>query len=401
MPKKILIFSVAYVPYVGGAELAIKEITDRLDESEFEFDLITLRFDRSLPKQEKIGRINIHRIGFTKDKPTMADLVKFPLKLNKLFFPITACLKASRLNRKNKYEATWGMMAAYAGFAALFFKITNPKTSFLLTLQEGDPIDYIKKQVRLVYPIFKKIFTKADFIQSISNYLAGFAREMGFKGSLEVVPNAVNVAHFSKKYETAELLELQKKLDKRDGDFFIITTSRLVLKNAIDDIIQSLQYLPDKVSFIILGDGPDLEKLKDLTKKLALENRVKFLGQIDHKEMPKYLKISDVFIRPSLSEGLGNSFLEAMAAGLPVIATPVGGIPDFLFDPVANPDKEPTGLFCRVRDPKSIAEKVTLLLNDRELKNRLIENGEKLVREKYDWNLIAQKMGIIFNKLIK
>ena len=82
---------------------------------------------------------------------------------------------------------------------------------------------------------------------------------------------------------------------------------------------------------------------------------------------------------------MGNSFIEAMAAGLPIIATPVGGIPDFLKD-------GETGLFCKVKDPKSIAEQVERLMNDDILRQKLKENGQKLVREKYDWNLIAKEM---------
>ena len=116
--------------------------------------------------------------------------------------------------------------------------------------------------------------------------------------------------------------------------------------------------------------------------------------------MPKYLKVSDIFIRPSRSEGLGNSFLEAMAAGIPVIATPVGGIPDFLLDPAKNPDHEPTGYFCEVDNPQSIATQVNKILSDEALRTRIIRNAKKLVTEKYDWSLIAHDMKEkVFDKL--
>lgn len=395
MPKKILIFSLAYLPFIGGAELAVKEITERLGD--FQFDLITLRFDRRLPKAEKIGNVNVYRLGFAKDEPAMADLVKFPLALNKLFFPFSAFFKAMSLQKKNHYDATWSIMANYAGFAALFFKIFHPRVPFLLTLQEGDPLDYIKKKTRFVYPLFKMIFKRADFIQAISNYLARFAREMGGQGEIEVAPNAVDIKHFSQGYPLEELLELKRKLNKQPGDKFIITTSRLVKKNAVDDVIKALKYLPADFKFFVLGSGPDEKNLKNLTKDLKLEERVKFLGQIDQREISKYLKISEVFIRPSLSEGLGNSFLEAMAAGLPVIATRVGGIPDFLFAPEES--EAPTGLFCRVRDPESIAEKVKILFQEEELRKKIIVNGEKLTASRYDWKIIATQMENIFNRI--
>ncbi len=361
--KKILIFSTAYYPLVGGAEVAIKEITDRIDS--IRFDMITLRFDKKSLKFEKIGNVNVYRICSPK-----------------LFFPFTALITAIQLHKKNKYDAIWAMMAAYAGFSALFFKLTHSKIPYLLTLQEGDPIEYIKKKVRFVYPLFSKIFTKADYIQTISNYLANWAKEMKAKCPIEVVPNGVDINKF--KSQISNLKNTEEKI--------LITASRLVKKNAIDDVIKALQYLPENVKFLILGEGEEKEKLKNLVRELKVENRVEFLGFIDHSEMMKYFEKADIFIRLSLSEGLGNSFLEAMAAGLPVIATPVGGIPDFLRD-------GETGLFCEVRNPKSIAEKVKLLLENKELRNKIIANAKEMVIKNYDWNLIAEKMGKIFNKL--
>lgn len=399
--KKILIFSLAYYPdVVSGAEVAIKEITDRSSPEDFVFDMVTLRYDSSLLRFERVGNINVHRIGFTTSHPEISDLARFPLMLNKYLFPVIGFLKARALHRKNNYDAIWSMMANFAGFAALFLKMRHPNVPFLLTLQEADPTEYIKHPARFVYPLFDRIFARVDFIQTISHYLAGFARNMGYTGPLEVVPNAVNVAHFAQEYPENELAILRHRLGKKEGDFFLITTSRMVAKNAVDEVIRSLTILPKDVKFLILGKGPDEAMLRNLAYEKGVADRVQFLGQVLHEDMPKYLKVSDVFIRPSRSEGLGNSFLEAMAAGIPVIATPVGGIPEFLFDPDVNPDREPTGLFANINDPTSIARKVERLRADPALRNRLFVNGRTLVAEKYDWSLIAKAMKEkVFNPL--
>jgi len=399
--KKILILSLAYYPsHVGGAEVAIKEITDRISSSDIEFDMVTLRFDKNLAKTEKIGNVTVYRIGFTKNSPTMADLRKFPLHLNKFLFQFTAAIKANQLHKKNKYDAIWAMMAHSTGTPAGIFKTLNPNTPYLLTLQEGDPIDYIKKKMRPIYPLFKRAFTKADFIQAISTFLSNWAKDMNFKGSLEVVPNAVNTKHFSQEYTEEELNKLKEELGKKSEDIYIITTSRLVKKNAVDDVIKSLKYLPKNIKFLILGIGPDEEILKELSKSIGVEDRVIFIGQVDHSELPKYLKISDIFTRPSLSEGMGNSFVEAMAAEIPVIATQEGGIADFLFDPEINPDKATTGLAVKPRDPEGIAKQVNKLLKDDELREKIITNAKKLAFEKYDWDKIAKDMqNKVFKKL--
>ncbi len=393
MPKKILIFSLAYYPkHVGGAEVAIKEITDRISPEEIEFHMITLRFDDTLPKVEKIGNVLVHRIGAARREPTMADLQKFPLYLNKFIFQFLAAREAGKLHKKYHYDGIWAMMAHSCGVPAGIFKTFHPEVKYLLTLQEGDPIDYIKKKMRPLYPLFVRGFTKADVVQTISTFLARWARDMGFKGPLEVVPNAVNTKHFSHKYQQVELDALKVKLGKKEGDVFIITTSRLVKKNAADDVIKALTYLSENIKFVILGIGPDEEMLRALAKKKGVENRVLFLGQVDHQEMPKYLKISDIFIRPSLSEGMGNSFVEAMAAELPVIATQEGGIADFLFDPELNPEKPATGRAVKPRDPNGIARAVKLYLDNPSKTANIVANAKTLAFEKYDWDIIARDM---------
>ena len=402
MPKRILIFSLTYFPFVGGAEVALKEITKRIPESEIEFDLITLRFDSRLPKFETQGNVTIYRLGFTTRSPKMADLYRFPLQLNKYLFPFLAWMKAAQLHGTRPYDAMWSIMANYAGFAALFFKRRHKNIPFLLTLQEGDSIEHIKKRVGIFYLLFKNIFLNADFIQAISTYLAEFARSMDINAKVAVVPNGVDVELFSKDHSDEELHSLTEQLGKHKDDKYIITISRLVAKNAAGDIIRALTHLPPNVKLLVIGTGPDERQLEDLVGEISVQDRVHFLGQIAYDELPKYLKISDVFVRPSLSEGMGNSFIEAMAAHVPVIATPVGGITDFLFDPDKNSDIDSTGLFCEVRNPQSIAQQVTRILNDQTLRNRITSNARKLVAEQYDWNMVAAAMREkIFGKLLQ
>ncbi len=391
--KRILIFSLVYYPrFVGGAEVAVKEITDRLGDS-FEFDMVTLRKDAL--KYERIGNVNVYRVGFGWRAGSHPLLRRF--KIYKYFFPFFALIKARSLHNKNKYDAIWSIMANYAGFGALFFKMLNPKVPFVLTLQEGDPISYIKKRVGILYPLFKKIFTKADFVTAISTYLAGWAKEMGATAPIEVIPNGVDGKKFktqNEKFKIEEMERIRGELGLEKEDTVLVTTSRLVEKNAVKDIIDALTFLPENVKLLIIGTGSLEQSLKSNVKSQMLESRVRFLGFLSHDEIPRYLWASDIFIRPSLSEGMGNSFIEAMAAGLPVIATPVGGIVDFLKD-------GETGLFCEVGNPKSIAQKVEKLMKDRESREYIIQTASRMVNERYDWSLIAGQMQRdVFDKVI-
>jgi len=116
--KRILIFSLAYYPdVVAGAEVAIKEITDRTSGDDYVFDMVTLRFDSTLPKFERIGNVNVYRVGFATSSPNIADLSRFPLSVNKYFFPIWGFLKAQSLHKKNAYDGIWAMMASRRSFS--------------------------------------------------------------------------------------------------------------------------------------------------------------------------------------------------------------------------------------------------------------------------------------------
>ncbi len=399
--KRILIFSLTYYPTrVGGAEVAIQQITNRISPAEITFDMVTLGIDRSLPRVEQIGNITVHRIGPYADIRELSGRAPLSIQLAKGLFPITAFLKAFSLHRKYRYDGVWAMMAAYAGFAALFFKLVHPQIPYLLTLQEGDPIPHILKKVRLVRPLFNLVFTKADRVQTISHYLAAWARRMRYRGPLTIIPNAVDTAHFSQYYTPERIAETRKSLGIQEGEVVLITTSRLVTKNALDEVIVALSSLPKHVRFIIFGTGPDQASLQKLADKLGVASRVEFKGQIGHDVLPLYLKACDIFIRPSRSEGMGNSFVEAMAAEVPVIATQQGGIADFLFDEKRNLDTPPTGWAVDMNAPEQIVEAVTDIISRSDKVAVVTRNAKKLAFEKYDWNLIGKDMKALFMDLL-
>jgi glycosyltransferase involved in cell wall biosynthesis len=391
--KRILIFSLVYYPnFIGGAEVAIKEITDRLGESEF--DMVTLRLDSHVPKVEKIGNVTIYRVGWTggKDMKVSPDSLPKSIHLNKYAMLLTAWWQALKLQKQNNYDIVWSMMATYNSFAALFFKLSYPKVKFLLTLQEGDPIPFIKKRARPLWPLFKMIFTHADTIQAISKYLADFGVDMGAKCPVIVVPNAVDIKHFTKEYSENEIGEVKNKLNKKDGDIMLITTSRLVSKNAVEDIVKSMPLLPENIKLVIAGRGYMEESIKKLSIMLGVDSRINFIGWLSHAEMPKYLKASDIFIRTPISEGFGNSYVEAMACGLPCVATPVGGILDFIKD-------RETGMYAEVRNHQSIANAIMELVRNPDLVSKIKRQSFEMVKEKYDWELIAMDMKKVFETI--
>ncbi|MFA6227908.1 MAG: glycosyltransferase [Patescibacteria group bacterium] len=389
--KRILIFSLAYHPFVGGAEVAIKEITERLGE-DFEFDMITANLSGHEPKEvENFNGLNkVYRLGSG--------------KLDKYRFPWLAYRKALELQRQNDYDLIWAMMANQAGWAAWKFKRRFPQIPYLLTLQEGDSERDIWLRTWFIRPLYKAIYRRADRIQAISNFLARRAKRLGAKCPIEVVPNGVDQL----KINNEELRNKSNSIKR------VISVSRLVNKNGLEDLIKAIAIVNkdnDKpVILKIIGEGRLRNELEKLIKKLKINDRpvvkeldkeeIVLAGQVSNKQVYQYLSQADVFVRPSLSEGLGNAFLEAMAAGVPVIGTPVGGIPDFLKGEEAGDGQ--TGWFCEVKNPESIAKKIRLIFDpqNQELVKVVTTRAKKLVEEEYDWDAITSKIDKIFTQLL-
>lgn len=310
-----------YLPHIGGSEMAIKNLTERIPE--IQFDIISSGFG------------------------------------GKWLMPLTGFLKGLR----RRYDVIHAFQASYAGAAGYILKLFFPRTPFMVTLQEGKNLE---KQSLFVRFFRRMILRKADVITAISTYLLEYGTKINPKAEFILLPNGVDTHIF--RHEHPE---------------YMFSSSRLVEKNGIDALIRAMKLLPGR-KLVLAGDGPLRSSLERLARDLGVADRVSFLGTIDPRDIPDYLARASVFVRPSRSEGLGNAFLEAMAASVPVIATPVGGIPDFL-------KNRETGLFCKVDDPDSLAHCVQELEHDPKLRTDIIDKAFQLVQNAYDWDMIAKQ----------
>lgn len=380
----ICIFSTAYLPFIGGAELAIKEITDRLS-NDFDFVLFTARLNRKFARFERIGAVGVYRLGFG-------------MPFDKYLLPILGYLKARKLISKfeflNSNLMLWGMMASFGSIAAYFLKLLNPELKFLLTLQEGDPEKYlIFGRMGLMGFWLKKLVRASDQIQVISKYLKNLALNLGaYAEKVATVPNGVDLGVFGREFPIEELKELRIRYNIENKHKVAITASRLVYKNAVDVLIKAMAEISGEHLFVA-GSGSLEKELKELALDLGLEKRTHFLGDVGHKDLARFYAVSHVFVRPSRSEGLGSAFLEAMASGLAVIGTKVGGIPDFL-------RHGENGLFCEIDDPKDLAFKIKRVFYDQGFREKLSKNAVSTARENYSWDKISTAMGGIFYRLI-
>lgn len=374
---KILIFSLAYFPHVGGAEIAIKEVTDRIPDAEFH--LITLRFNGE-PPEEKIGNVFVHRVG------------RGGSYLEKVLFVPRAASLARELHAQRSFDAVWAMMT-YMVLPVALLRLSGARIPYLVNLQDGDPFGSVFRRwfILPLRPLLLYGLRRASVIVPISSYLGEWAAKVGYRGQVEVIPNGVDLSHFTHTHTHARSME----------NLTLITTSRLVYKNAVDDVIRALVLLPDSVRFRIYGVGKEEKVLRALAKELRVDERVEFKGFLEHEKLPEALNNADIFVRPSRSEGLGISFVEAMAVGLPVIATQEGGIKDFLFDVRRNGDKKATGWAVDVNAPEQIATAVKDIVTNPEKTSATVENAVRLVREHYNWDTVARRLEEVFKRIVR
>ncbi len=372
---KILIFSLAYFPEVGGAEIAIKEITDRLPDTECH--LIALRFSDA-PQEERVGKVVVHRVG------------QGGSYLQKILYVPRAARLACALHAQHSFDLAWAMMS-YMLFPVVLARARGVRVPYLLSLQEGDPFEHVFARWRILplLPLLRYGFRHAAAVQAISTFLGSWAGEAGYHGEVTVIPNGVDLTRFVQTHTHAQHIEGLR----------LVTTSRLVPKNALDDVIRALVFLPESVTFSIYGTGPEEGRLRQLAQDLQVAPRVHLKGYVAHTELPAALADADIFVRPSRSEGMGNSFIEAMAVGLPVVATQVGGISDFLFDAKRNPDKPTTGWAVAVGAPEQIAAAVKDIATNPTKTSRATANAVRLVRERYSWDRVAHHMRALFLRI--
>ncbi len=144
---------------------------------------------------------------------------------------------------------------------------------------------------------------------------------------------------------------------------------------------------------ILIGEGDLRPALETLTHKLGLARRVHFHGAMEHGQVLRMLQSADIFVHCSDYEGLGIAIMEGMGAGLPVVASRVGGVPDLVRD-------GETGFMVSADDVEGYADKILLLLSDDDLRKRLGANGRRFAESRLDKKKILLQLEAVYNELL-
>ncbi len=368
-----------YYPIVAGSELFVQKVAENLVKKNFEVHVITRR-NKPLSKHAKINNVNVCRIHYV-SKPSWLYFITYYIK---------SVIKGVKLNKKSGIDVIHGHLAISGGVAGYLLKKILRKP-LIITVQGGDLLDYSEGS-RFLDPIthlfLRIIMRNADLITAVSRYTKNRARDLGGKNVI-IVPNGVEFNEFHAPASKEKIIE-----DKKFSPA-IITTSRLTKKNGIDTIIRAIYDLKEKypkIGALIIGAGEEESNLKKLTAELGLNDKIIFHGYVKHSELLNHYRNADIFVRPSLNEGFGISFIEAMASGLPAIGTNVGGIIDII-------THGKNGFLCKPNDPKCVARYIEKIYSSEKIRSEIIKNGTETAK-KYSWELITEKIAKAYKKVI-
>jgi glycosyltransferase involved in cell wall biosynthesis len=383
---RILFFNYEYPPLGGGAANATQCILEEYSKiPDLAVDLVTSSVDANY-HNDKIGNnIEIHRIPIGKNSKNLHHQSQKEI----LIYTWKAYFYSKKLINKNKYDLTHSFFSVPCGFLSyLFWK--KHKIPYIVSLRGADVPGYAERFAfiyKFITPLIKLIWKKAEAVVSNSEGLKELALKSEADQKIEIIHNGVNVNNF---------FPIGKK---ENNEKFIITpgASRLTSRKGLKYLIRAVHKLAIKYPEIylkIMGDGQEeKERLEILVKELGIQNQVEFLGRIPREKTAPYYQEADVFVLPSLNEGMSNAMLEALATGLPIISTNTGGAKELI-------KEDKNGFIIKFRDSEDIAEKIEKLINDKDMAGRMGAESRKIA-ESLSWENIAKKYYNLYKEIKK
>ncbi len=209
---------------------------------------------------------------------------------------------------------------------------------------------------------------------------------------IEVIPNGIDVERFNPEKNTTDI---RKEFSLEEDDIVIGFIGRIVPAKGLEYLLDALPYLKGEfksIKLLIVGEGSLVEELKERAKKNNIFDNILFTGK--RRDIPEILASINIFVMPSIAEGLPNALLEAMAMGKPIVTTEVGGIPEIVKNGF-------NGLLVPPRDTVSLSKAIKELISNDRLAAKLGQAARDLVHDNLSIKAIAQKWQSLYLSILK
>ena len=381
---RLCIVTHTFLPHVGGIEKVVYEQSKRLMKRNFLPTVVTNRIDT--PKSYTVDGISVHcyeslnagfRLGIPYSIPSPTSFQTF-LK----------AVKSSDIVHAHGHPYLTSLLAAkLAKRYAKPFVLTQHNTF----IKYDSMFDIVERLNDLA--VGKETLKEADRIITVSNATKNYVLSLGAKPEkIRVLHNGVDIVHFKPLAGKRE--ETRKRLGIPQDSTVALTVRRLVYKNGIDTLIESANIAVKKnpkIVFLVVGKGPDQNSVQERAGQLGIENNFRLAGFVSDEDLPLYYNAADLFVLPSKSgEGLPLVALEAMACGLPVISTNVGGVREIL--------TRDYGELVPPNQPELMARAI-LELSGMDLSSRQ-SDLRAAVEQKYSWDRNVETLVKIYEELI-
>ena len=307
------------------------------------------------------------------------------------FSPI-AIFKIAKLIRKRNVQIIHShtfKTTILGFFASRLTRIPLVETNHLFP-----PMPLSDKKLQLYAKIDAFFLRYADKTIAVSHKIKTSLADSGVPESkISVIENGIDVEK-CRAVRLEERVLARKELGLEDGSFVIGGAGRLTEQKGFEYLLEAAKAVLTRrkdVVFIIAGDGPLRGKLYTYMHKLKLDGNVNFLGF--RKDILRILAAMDIFVMPSLDEGLPIAMLEAMAVGLPVIVTPVGEIPRVI-------ENKQNGILIEPKNSDMLADKIIYLMENYKIRGDIIDKAWQTVKAKYSNEAMSKSYALIYDRLL-
>ena len=417
---KVLMVIALFYPYIGGAEKQAQKLASELVKKNVDVALITGRWSNKLKKHEEIEGLKVIR-NFT----NFIFCRKGQLNTSVSFFQADILIKNSRLKtvkvffrkifvrisvyiyqvslfsylliNKNKYDIIHTHQVLYPAFISTVCAriLKKPVIAKVGSSGFNSDINQIKKlpegKLQLKY-----ILHNIDRLLCTSSKMHREFLDAGMdEDRIVIIRNGVKTEPFVRSYESCNTLAYLGRLIKSKDIPTLINAFSIVIRDHSNDL-----------KLILIGDGPEKENITGLIKESGMEKSISITGMVDYPG--EFLKQSDVFVFPTLIEGLSNSLIEAMSFRLPCIVTNIPGNIEVMGETGSNYNikkgefkKSRYGILFNPLDEKALVKAIVFLLENPRIREKTGESAFEKIRGEFDIDVISDKYINLYRELLK
>ncbi|MEK7642525.1 MAG: glycosyltransferase [Patescibacteria group bacterium] len=342
----------------GGAQRYVYDLATHLPQDQFE---VAVAYGEGNLLKEKLEEANIRTIK-------IEDLIR-EVKFLDEFRVCKNLIEIIRKEKPNIINLNSSKIGAIGAVASIYVKLTS-KNYNLKTIFTSHGWGFYEKH----RPMFMRVFFYLSHWITVLLCDQTIAVSQKTKDDLAWLPfmrNKITVVHNG--------IEKFDLLPKKESDKIVLFSIAELHKNkGLDTALKSIALLPkgiqEKITYSIAGSGEEKENLENLAKELGISKMINFLGFVDNAK--QLLSGADIFLFPSRTENLPYAILEAGLAGLPIISTSVGGIPEIIKD-------MESGILVHKNNPKEIAEALLYVLDNKNKREKMGLKIKKVVTSNF------------------